>query len=322
MRWQVSQMKSFLDNSFFHHARSNLGWREEESPDTLDASHESLQTSKFDDAVWKSELLPSLARSVWDGAGVTVGCLVRDFAAGKSWDMAFPEATLAQAQAEGLLSWSTGIVEMLDGLKGRYPHHALVTGADLSLGNSTFPSVVERTIDGRKFTLVARIPCALVPADPADPVILMHCVKTIEGNSKRPASASISQSYGVHLVAMAMAAAGRRNPVVLALFGREAGSDLVLEPARTAPMAWFDGVLTDMLAQRSQYLPGKTLLELGEDNIRHSAVREALGRSLFPDPLEELFTPTLPGEEEGDEKALLDLAIRRLAPFLGGADGA
>jgi hypothetical protein len=236
--------------------------------------------------------------------------------------MAFPEATLAHAQAEELLSWATGIVGLVKVLKVRHPGHALLNGADLSLGDPALPSALERTIDGRKISLVARIPCVLVPSDPTDPVVLLQCAKTVEGNSKRAASVSIAQSYGAHLVAMAMAAAGRPNPVVLAFFGRESGSDLVLEPARTSPTGWLDSVLSDMLAQQSQYLPGKTILELGVDKIRHFAVREALGKSQFPDPLEELFAPTLPGEEEGDEQVLLDLASRRLAPFLGGADGA
>lgn len=321
-RWQVSEVKSFLDNSFFHHARRHLGWRGEEEPDTLDASHEILEATKLDESIWKSELLPRIARAVWSGEIDAADRLVRVFAAGKSWDAGFPEATLARAQADGLAAWSTGIVENMGALKEKHPGHRLVSGTDLSLGDPSFPAEAEMVVSGCRVSLAARIPCALVPSDPAEPVILLQCAKTIEGSSKRPASVSISQSYGAHLVAMAMAASGRRQPVLLAMFGREAGADLVVEPARLAPGAWWEGVLSDMLEQRAQHLPGKILLEMGIDKIRLDAAREALEKSKFANPLEELFTPSLPGEEEGDEQALLDLVRRRLAPFLGGAEDA
>jgi exonuclease V gamma subunit len=321
VRWQVADVKSFLDNSFFHHARRNLGWRDEKDPGTLDASHEVLEATKLDESIWKSELLPSIARAVWNGGIEAVDGLSRVFAAGKSWDGAYPEAAMALAQTEGLAAWAAGIVKAMETLKERFPGHRLVTGADLSLGDSAMPAEVERLVSGRRVSLAARIPCALVSSDPSEPAILLHCAKTIEGNSRRPASVPIAQSFGTHLVAMALAAAGRRQPVLLALFGRDAGADLVLEPARTAPEPWLDDVLADMLEHRSQYLPGRTLLELGSDKIRLEAVREALEKSQFADPLEELFAPLLPGEADGDEQVLSELARRRLAPFLGGADG-
>lgn len=322
VRWQVSDVKSFLDNSFFHHARRHLGWRDDEEPDTLEASHEILETTRLDESIWKSELLPRIARAVWSDEIDAADRLVRGFAAGKSWETVFPEATLARAQADGLAAWATGIVKAMGALKEKHPGHRLVSGTDLSLGEPSFPTDARRVVSGCKVSLVARIPCALVSPDPAEPVVLLQCVKTTEGNSKRPASVSIAQSYGAHLVAMAMAASGRRQPVLLALFGREACADLVVEPARFAPADWLDGVLADMLAQESQYLPGKFLLEMGVDKIRLESVREVLEKSKFSSPLEEMFTPSLPGEEDGDEQVLMDLVRRRLAPFLGGAQDA
>lgn len=322
VRWPVAEVKSFLDNPFLHHARRHLGWREEEVPDTLEASHEILQTSKLDESIWKSQLLPSIAGAVWSGRPEAARDLVRAFASGKAWDVSFPESTLARAQAEGLSDWATGIVKAMEGLKELHPDHRLVEGTDLALGDPTRAAAVERVVGARKVSLFARIPCALVPPDERGPVILLQCAKTIEGNSRRAARAPVSQTYGTHLVAIALAAAGCPNPALLALFGREAGADLVLEPARRATTGWLDGVLSDMLALQSQYLPARTALDLGADKIRLASLREALGKSSFPDPLEELFTPFLPGEEEGDEEGFLVLVRRRLAPFLEVADGA
>lgn len=319
VRIPVSEVKSFLTDSFLHHARRVMGWRDEDSPDTLDAGHEVLEASKLDDSIWKSELFPRIARMVWDDRVADVEQTVRDFAGSRSWDMAFPEAALAKLALDALVAWAASIAGKLARLREMHPRAALLCGADLSLGDPARPAVLEMAVDGRRILLAARIAAVVVPRVPTDPVVLLHCAK-VDASRKVPV-VGVSKSYGIHLLAMALAKAGTENPIQVATFGREPSSEMVLEDARTAPDGWWERISSDLLANRSEYLPAKTILDLGSKDLGIGAVREKLDGSEYADALERLFEPSLPGEEACDDKVFLELVQRRLAPFLGdGAD--
>ena len=318
VRVSVSEVKSFLTDSFLHHARRVMGWRDDESPDTLDAGHEALEASKIDDSIWKSELFPRIARLVWDDRGDDVERTVRDFAGSRAWDMAFPEAALARIALDALVAWATAVAAKLADLREGNPGATLLCGADLSLGDPARPAALELAVEGRKVLLTARIAAALVPRDVTGTVVLMQCAKI--NTSRKIRVVDPSRSYGIHLVAMALAKAGVPHPVQVATFGRESSSDPVVEDARIAPEGWWERILSDLLANRSEYLPAKTILDLGAKGI--GAVREKLESSEYPDPLESLFEPSLPGEDTCDDAVFLELVRRRLEPFLGsGSDG-
>ena len=317
VRVSVAELKSFLSNPFLHHARRVLGWRDEESPETLDATHEPVGVSKLDDAKWKSELLPWIAQEVWNDGDVE--SKVREFAGSKAWETAFPEALLARLESESLLEWARWVGRKMSELRQGHPRHRLVRGVDLSLGDPSRPAALERIVEGRRTLVVGRIPLALVPESDADPVVLMHCAK-VEVKAKIPC-VPISKSFGMHLLAMAVSATGRPNPVAIATFGREASQEMAREDARAAPEGWMDRVLLDMLSRGSEYLPAKAILEQKEGKLDLGALREALEKDEFADPLERMFEPSLPGEEDEDVDLLTKIVERRLGPFLGGSRG-
>ena len=164
------------------------------------------------------------------------------------------------------------------------------------------------------------IAAVVVPRAKTDPVVLLHCAK-VDASRKVPV-VGVSKSYGIHLLAMALSKAGTGNPIRIATFGREPSSEMVLEEARTAPDGWWERILSDLLANRSEYLPAKTILDLGSKEPGIGMVREKLDGSEYADALEDLFEPLLPGEDAGDDKVFLELVRRRLEPFLAdGADG-
>lgn len=317
VRIAVSEVKSFLTDPFLHHARRVMGWRDEESPDTLDAGHEVLEASQLDDAIWKSELFPRVARLVWDDRINDVEKAVREFAGSRAWDMSFPEAALAKLALDALVAWAESTAGKLVDLREARPGSVLLCGTDLSLGDPSRPAALELAVDGRAILLTARIAAVVVPRLATDPVVLLHCSKVASGTSRRASSVAASKSYGMHLLAMALGKAGVGNPVQVATFGREPSSDMVLEHARTAPDGWWERVLSDLLANRSEYLPAKTILDLASKDLGIGAVREKLDGSDCIDALERLFEPSLPGEESDDEGLFMELVRRRLEPFLG-----
>lgn len=315
VRISVSEVKSFLTDSFLHHARRVMGWRDEESPETLDAGHEALEASKLDDSIWKSELFPRVARLVWGDRVDDVERTVRGFAGSRSWDMAFPEAALAKLALDALVAWAESTAGKLARLREARPGSILLCGADLSLGDPSRPAALELAVDGRAILLTARIAAAVIPRDVTDPVTLLHCAK-VDSSRKVPV-VSLSRSFGIHLQAMALSRAGIGSPLQVAIFGREPSSEPVLEEARAAPEGWWERILSDLLSDRSEYLPAKTILDLASKDLGIGAVREKLDGSDYADALERLFEPSLPGEESGDEALFMELVRRRLDPFLG-----
>ncbi len=315
IRLTLSEVKSFLTDSFLHHARRTMGWEEEEGPGTLDAAQEALSTTALDGAIWRSELLVQIATSVWADATDPLEELVRRFIAPKAWEAAFPEAMVAEVQWESLLSWARWVEQKLREMKEGLPNHRLVCGADLSLGFPDRAGSLEWCLDGRKVLVGQKISCALVSNDLTDPVILLHCAK-VEGKPKKASTIHFSRTLGAQLQAIALAQAGIGHPVQIRFFARLPEVDPVDQKGMVAPRDWLENVVKDLLNQESQYLPSQAILELGKDKLNLVALREKLENSDHSHDLENLFEPELPGERERDDRELVALAGRRLGPFL------
>jgi len=322
IRVSVQELRSFLANPFLHRLRRVQGWADDEDPGTLDASHEVLGASRLDEAAWKSRLLTEIAREVWRGSRGNASVRALELAGTLSWDRGFPESHLAGIQARDLSAWAEGAESSLVSLQERFAGHRLVMDADLGLGGHAEPSTWETTLREAKVRLTGQVGMALVPSDPASPLVLVHCGAVEPGNSRRKAGVEIAKSWGVHLLAMAIARCGWRGPILVATIGRETPTDVVVESARQAPPGWWEHLLGDFLEERCEYLPAREILARGLADLDVAELRESLdaraGQEHAPPPdlLERLFEPLLPGEESGDGRILAELATRRLGPFV------
>lgn len=330
VRISISDLKSFLTDSFSHHLRRTLGWEEDESPETLDSFQETIATTPLDDAIWRTRLLPNLAELVWRGEDPSRGvqALVRRFVSTAAWDTRFPEAVLASAAMEELLAWANSMTAWLQATRLEYPAHRLVCMSDLSLGIPGRPAALELEVDGRKALVTGKIACALVPtlgknvsASPGnDPVVLLHCVK-LKGLKTKPSTVEKSRTVGAQLQAMALAASGCGFPVTIRFLAREPDVKPADVPGLVATAEWLETVVGDMLRQECQFLPSDVLLDSKLTSPLLVGLREKIDDSEFVDKLVELFEPDLPGEEQGGDDALMALAERRLGPFLEVAHG-
>ena len=275
------------------------------------------------DAIWRTELLPLIAERVWrdDFQASEVGDLVRRFVETKSWEADFPEAVLAAAELDGLLEWGDSLASQLRAAREEFPRHRLVCGADLSLGLPGRSAILELEIDGRKIVVSQRISCALAPTSETDSVILLQCTK-VKGFVKNPSTVDSSKAFGARLQAAVLDLAGIGHPVRIRFFAREPNIKPADETGWTVDRLWLETVLGDLLRNECQFLPAKPVLDAKPKDLTLLAVREKIEGSDYSDALQELFDPSLPGEDENDDEALLALARRRLGPFLEANRGA
>jgi len=323
VRVTISDLKSYLTDSFLHHARRTMGWQDDEAPDTLDAAQEAIATTPLHDAIWRTELLPQIADLVWSQGfqAIQVDALVRRFVESKSWDASFPEAVLAAAELEALLAWGRSLAAQLGKTREEFPSHRLACGADLSLGIPGRSSTLELRVDGRKVLLAQRIACVLVPSAPTDPVVLLECTG-LNATKTKPSTVDRSKSFGAKLQSAVLGLVGKGQPVRIRFFAREPDAKPADETGLVVGREWFETVVGDLLRDECQFLPGKTILDAKPKDMNLVSLREKIEGAEHPDPLQELFDPTLPGEDEKDDDTLQSLARRRLGPFLEADHGA
>ncbi|MEK7390997.1 MAG: hypothetical protein AAB214_00375, partial [Fibrobacterota bacterium] len=165
------------------------------------------------------------------------------------------------------------------------------------------------------------ISCALVPQQETDPVVLLQCTR-LNATKTKPSTVDLSKAFGAQLQAVVLAASGLAHPVLLRYFSREPEAKPANEAGLVVGREWLETVLADMLRNECQFLPGSSILDTKPKDLNLVALREKIELSEFVDPLQELFEPTLPGEDEKDDDVLVSLAKRRLGPFLEADRGA
>ncbi|QQS06702.1 MAG: exodeoxyribonuclease V subunit gamma [Fibrobacterota bacterium] len=307
----LAEIRRFLKNPHSHDLSRRLGWREEELPSTLEASHEVLGTDAREDAIFLSGLFGELASLAWIDLAADPIQRIRKILDTRLWDASFPESLLARTELDSLEEWAAWTWKLLAALRGEFPEHTLAKNQNLSLGTADRESGIRWRKDVREFVVSGRIPLALVHAAKGH-VVVLECVKMDKGNKDGP-KVRTHNTYNTWVNAAALQASGWPR-VEIRFAPRESGLAWVRREVVGSWKEWMSDLVGDLSQGAREYLPARAILE--HRPLSPFALREELEDAAYPDPWDRLLCPALPGESEDDPTDFTALVQRRLGPLL------
>lgn len=310
---ELAEIRRFLKNPHSHDLARRLGWREEELPATLEASHEVLGTDSLQSAILLSELFGELASLAWSDPTSDPVERIHRILDERLWEATFPESMLARTELASFEDWARWIWKGLAALRAEFPEHALAKNQNLSLGAGGRPDRCLWTRDQREFIVSGRIPLALVDASRGH-VVVLDCVKVELKSAKRGPEVRTHNTMNAWMSAAVLDFSGWSR-IEIRFAPRESGLDWVRKTVASGGWKhWLSDLVWDLSRGASEYLPARAILEHRPSSPW--ALRELMEESAFPETWNRLLRPDLPGESAGDPTDFTALVNRRLGPLL------
>jgi len=316
-RVSLAQLRGFLENPYLRHLRQVLGFEEEDGPDTVGSAEEALESDALHAAGVRQAIFDELVSLTWGGEG-EVDAAVSRILARAAWDGYAPEGELLRLEHVRLRTWAGGLAHQLRRLREGWP--VLHCRTDLSLGRSGRDPVVVLEAGGARVELTGSVPLVL-EGERGVAVLALSRLSLDKGSKEL--RADVRRRLEAWLQAAALRAAGEESVWTVQL-SRELPDDpddAVAWQAWERPqgdlLRWLQELVEDLVAGCREFLPAREVLG-GKRSL--DELREAIETGDYPDSLERLFRPALPGEDEMDQGRMDALLMRRLGPFLGGKE--
>jgi len=313
IRVTTARIRQFLEDPWQSRIERDLAASDDDSPDTLGANDEPLDSSPLALSRIHRAVFPALLRAAWDGADPASAAAIAAAAHRRAlWDADVPEGPQARFESRNLERWAIDLAAQVSALRARWPAHRLEIGCDLGLRlPGRAPDAVLASPGGGEVRVSARLPAALVGPSETDSVILV-CPAPPSRSDKRSFDAHRRFEPLLWSLLVRLSTGREAFPVLLPL---GAGEPATLDPLPAGSEDWLGEVVADLLAGRCEHLPARLVVDDGRRTL--DDLREAIDESTWRSDLAAMLDPRLPGEAEGDPAPLQDLVRRRLGPFLG-----
>jgi len=313
-RVTLAQLRGFLENPYLRHLRQVLGFQDEDGPDTTGSSEETLESDAMHAAGMRKAIFEELVSLTWQGKDVEAHAAVARILARSTWEGYAPEGDLLRLEHAKLRTWAQGVAAQLSRLRQGWP--VLHARTDLSLGRAGRDPLVRISTGSETVELTGSVPFVL---EGERGTALLALSKLAQDDASKELRADVRRRLDAWLQAAALQTAGEETVWTVHLSRElpEDPEDAAAWQAWERPQGeltqWLQGVVEDLVSGACEFLPARELLG-GKKNL--DELREAIETNDYPDPLERLFRPALPGEAEEDQERLEALLLRRLRPLL------
>jgi exonuclease V gamma subunit len=313
-RVTLAQLRGFLENPYLRHLRQVLGFQDEDGPDTTGSSEETLESDAMHAAGMRKAIFEELVSLTWQGKDVDARAAVARILARSTWEGYAPEGDLLRLEHAKLRTWAEGLGAQLSRLRDGWP--VLHARTDLSLGRAGREPLVRISLGEQTVELTGSVPFVL---EGERGTALLALSKLSQDKASKELRADVRRRLDAWLQAAALQMAGEETvwSVHLSRELPEDPEDAAVWQAWERPQGeltqWLQRLVEDLVSGACEFLPVRELLG-GKKSL--DELREAIETGDYPDPLERLFRPALPGEPEDDQTRLEALLIRRLRPLL------